>query len=234
MLVAALAGVIGAGAGFAAGLAVGGLLAALLSISSFEGASGYFTGAVGLLFGTIGFFAAIVLSLRYQGQHRRIGDLAGRTLAAVAALAAIAGAAVVYRIATVEHFSGAAPQMHFEIRLPAGMATPDLKRIDAEMQAGSQRSGATFREPRLENDRIVIPGMIALYTRTSQRILVFRMPSQPRVLFRIGLAATPLVSDKFGPWQRADYVDDGKLETQPRKPAQAEDFDIRIRVPAWR
>lgn len=82
--------------------------------------------------------------------------------------------------------------MHFEIRLPAGLAAPDRRRLDAGMQAGSQRSGATFHEPRLEDNRVVIPGVIELYTRTSQRILVFRMPTA------------------------------------------AEDYAIRIRVPAWR
>ena len=234
LLVAALCGIVGAIAGFAAGLALGSLLADVLSVSSVEGASGYFAVGIGLLTGIAGFFAAIVLTLRYQGGYRGFGAIAGRTLAVVAALAVLVAGAIVYRLATVEHFSGASPRMHFEIRLPAGLAAPDLRRIDAEMQAGSQRSGATFREPRLENDRVVIPGVIELYTRTAQRILVFRMPGQPRILFRIGLAATPRVSDAFGPWQRADFIDDGAQIVQRRKPKDTEDFDIRIRVPAWR
>lgn len=229
MIVAALAGLLGAAAGFGIGLVLGGLLASALSIPSFEGAAGYFTVLMALICGSIGFISAGAFALRYQG-HRGLVAVAWRLGAIIAVLGTLATAAMMYRLATVEHFSGASPRMNFEIRLPAGMAAPDLKRIDAEMQAGSQRSGATFREPRQENGRIIIPGVIPLYTRTAQRMLVVSLPATPKLLFSIRLDATPKPAKEFGAWQRVNFVDDGKADSQPRKPRADEDFDIRYFV----
>lgn len=232
MILAAIAGLLGSAAGFGIGLVLGGILATAFSISSFEGGAGYFTGLIALACGVTGFVAASVLTLRYQGQ-RSLSSIAGRIGAIVAILGALAAAAMMYRSATVEHFSGASPRMEFEIRLPTHMPAPDLKRIDAEMQAGSQRSGATFRTPRQEDGRTIIPGVIPLYTRTAQRMLVVTLPDRPKLLFRIGLAATPKAMPVYSAWRRVDFVDDGKPDSQPGKPGAAEEFDIRIRVPDW-
>ncbi len=232
MILAAIAGLLGAAAGFGIGLVLGGLLAGAFSISSFEGGAAYFAGLIALACGVTGFVAASALTLRYQG-HRSLSSMAGRIGAIVAVLGAVAAAAMIYRLANVEHFSGAGPRMEFEIRLPPGMPAPDLKRIDAEMQAGSQRSGATFREPRQEDGRTIIPGVIPLYTRTTQRMLVVTLPDRPKLLFRIGLAATPKAMPDYSAWRRVDFLDDGRPDSQPRKPGAGEDFDIRIRVPDW-
>lgn len=232
MILAAIAGLLGAAAGFGIGLVLGGLLAGAFSISSFEGGAAYFAGLIALACGVTGFVAASALTLRYQG-HRSLSSMAGRIGAIVAVLGAVAAAAMIYRLANVEHFSGAGPRMEFEIRLPPGVPAPDLKRIDAEMQAGSQRSGATFREPRQEDGRTIIPGVIPLYTRTTQRMLVVTLPDRPKLLFRIGLAATPKAMPDYSAWRRVDFLDDGRPDSQPRKPGAGEDFDIRIRVPDW-
>ncbi len=232
MILAAIAGLLGAAAGFGIGLVLGGLLAGAFSISSFEGGAAYFAGLIALACGVTGFVAASALTLRYQG-HRSLSSMAGRIGAIVAVLGAVAAAAMIYRLANVEHFSGAGPRMEFEIRLPPGVPAPDLKRIDAEMQAGSQRSGATFREPRQEDGRTIIPGVIPLYTRTTRRMLVVTLPDRPKLLFRIGLAATPKAMPDYSAWRRVDFLDDGRPDSQPRKPGAGEDFDIRIRVPDW-
>jgi hypothetical protein len=42
------------------------------------------------------------------------------------------------------------------------------------------------------------------------------------------------VSEQYGPWQRVDFVDDMKADSQPRPPTAAEAFEIRYRVPEWR
>ena len=230
VFIAIVAGIAGAAAGFGLGLLLGALLASIFGVSSFEGASGYFAGLFGLVFGLAGFIGGIVWALRRYGRVRGIGALAGRTALAIAVVALLVAGGVAWRLAMVEHFSGASPRMQFEIRLPEGMPAPDMKRIDVEMQAGSQRSGATFGQPRQEDGRVVLPGAIPLYTRTSRRMLVLRIPDQPRVLFRIGLASTPRVTTEFGPWQRADFIDDGKPDTQPRKPRDDEDYAIRYFV----
>jgi hypothetical protein len=126
--------------------------------------------------------------------------------------------------------------MQFEIRLPAGMAEPQRRQIDFEMQAGSQRSGGLLKDEwlRKDADRLVLSAFVPLYTRTSSRILVVTLPGQPKLLFSIGLSATPKVSDTFGAWQKVAYIDDGKADSQPRRPNEAEDFEIRYYVPEWR
>ena len=233
-LIAILAGVAGAGIGAVAGFALGAALAGALGISSFEGASGYFALSIGIIAGFAGLLAGIVLALRYQGT-RGLAALAGRTGIVVAVIAALVTAGVLIRLATVEHFSGGTPTLEFEIRLPAGMPPPDRGKVDFEMQAGSQRSGGLFKDEwmRREGDRVVLTGFVPLYTRTSSRMLVVTLPGQPKLLFQIGLSATPKVSAEYGAWQRVGHVDDMKADSPPRRPAAAETFEIRFRVPDW-
>ena len=233
-LIAILAGVAGAGIGAVAGFALGAALAGALGISSFEGASGYFALSIGIIAGFAGLVAGIVLALRYQGT-RGLGALAGRTGIVVVVIAALVTVGVLIRLATVEHFSGGAPTLEFEIRLPAGLPAPDRGKVDFEMQAGSQRSGGLFKDEwmRRDGDRVVLSGLVPLYTRTSSRMLVVTLPGQPKLLFQIGLSATPKVSTEYGAWQRVGHLDDMKADSQPRRPAAAENFEIRIRVPDW-
>ena len=75
------------------------------------------------------------------------------------------------------------------------MPAPDRKAVDFEMQAGSQRSGGLFKDEwmRREDERVVLCGLVPLYTRTSSRMLVVTLPGQPKLLFQIGLSATPKV-----------------------------------------
>ena len=232
-LIAILAGVAGAGIAAVAGFALGAALAGALGISSFEGASGYFALSIGIIAGFAGLVAGIVLALRYQGT-RGLGALAGRTGIVVAVIAALVTAGVLIRLATVEHFSGGTPTLEFEIRLPAGMPAPDRGKVDFEMQAGSQRSGGLFKDEwmRRDGDRVVLSGLVPLYTSTSSRMLVVTLPGQPKLLFQIGLSATPKVSTEYGAWQRVGNLDDMKADSQPR-PAAAETFEIRLRVPDW-
>ncbi|MES1155221.1 MAG: hypothetical protein ABUL48_02210, partial [Pseudorhodoplanes sp.] len=107
--------------------------------------------------------------------------------------------------------------------------------VDFEMQAGSQRSGGQFNDTwmRRDGERIVLRGFVPLYTRTSSRMLVVTLPGQPKLLFQIGLSATPKISDDYGAWQRVSFLDDMKPDSQPRKPNAAENFEIRLKVPDW-
>jgi hypothetical protein len=237
-LLALLAGVLGAALGAGLGYVIGALLAELLGIPSFEGASGFFIAAIMLLAGVIGLMAGLLLTLRYAGGFRGFKALTGRAAALLAVMGALIFIGVQVRFATLENFPGdyPVPQLHFEIRLPAGVSEPQRSRIDFEMQAGSQRSGGQFADGwlRKDGDRYVMSGRVPLYTRTSQRILVVSLPDQPRLLFSIGLSAMPAASETFGPWQRVSFIDDGKPDSQPRRPNNSENFEIRYHVPEWR
>jgi hypothetical protein len=232
IVLALIAALVGAALGLAAGAALGNLLAPILSISRFEGEAGYFAALLGLLGGIAGFIAFASVTLRYQGGFRGFGAIARRVIGLAGLAAALAAVVMVIRLATVEHFSGASPQMQFEIRLPAQARVPERRRVDIEMQAGSQRSGALFRDDwlRQDGDRAVIRGLVPLYTRTSQRMLVLTLPDTPKLLFNIRLGATPKTATDYGAWQRVDALDDGKAESQPRKPRADEDYEIRYFV----
>jgi MFS family permease len=233
IVLALIAGVVGATLGFAAGAAFGSVLATALSISSFEGGAGYFAIAVGLLGGLLGFPLGAGLTLRYYGGYRGFRAIAGRIGVAMAALGVIAGIAIMVRLATVEHFSGANPQLQFEIRLTDKANVPERRKIDFEMQAGSQRSGGFLNDDwlRQDGDRPVLRGFVPLYTRTSQRILVVRLPDTHKLLFNIKLASTPRAAKTYGDWQRVDFLDDAKADSQPRKPNSSENYEIRYYVP---
>jgi hypothetical protein len=233
IVLALVAGIVGAALGFAAGAALGGVLAPILSISSFEGGAGYFTVLIALLGGVAGFFLCSALTLRYHGGHRGFRAIAPRIAGIVGLVMAIAAIGIAIQFANVEHFSGANPQLQFEIRLPAKASVPDRAKIDFEMQAGSQRSGGLLNDHWLHHDgeRPVLSGFVPLYTRTSLRILVVSLPDAPKLLFSIKLAATPQAAKTYGDWQRVDFLDDGRADSQPRKPGKAESYEIRYYVP---
>ena len=235
-LIAILTGLLGAGIGAVAGFLLGSVLASSLGISSFEGAAGYFAVAIGILVGFIGLVTGIVLALRYKGGTRGFLATAGRTSIVLIAIAALVTVGTLIRLATLENFSDGNPTLEFEIRLPAGMPAPDRKGVDFEMQAGSQRSGGIFSGGgiRSEGNRVVLCGIVPLYTRTSQRILVVTLPGQPKRLFQIGLASTPKTSEDYSAWQKVSHLDDMKQDGQPRRPNAAEDFEIRTKVPDWK
>lgn len=170
---------------------------------------------------------------RYKGGHRSFSAIASRSTAIIAAIVAMVAIGVQFRLATTENFAnGPAPQLDFEIRLPANTAI-SCQGLDVEMQAGSQRSGGLLHDPWLRRDgeRPVLVGFVPLYTRTAQRTLVMSRPGAPKLLFNVRLAATPIPSDSFSDWQRVDFIDDMKLESSPRRPGNAENFEIRYRVP---
>lgn len=234
-LIALLAGLLMAAIGAVLGLAFGSALAGAFGISSFEGAAGYFAVSIAILAGFVGLIAGIVLALWIKGGISGFFALGARTAVLLVVVAAIATGGVLIRLATVEHFSGGNPTLEFEIRLPAGMPAPERGKIDFEMQAGSQRSGGLFKDEwmRREDNRAVLAGLVPLYTRTSSRILVVTLPGQPKLLFQLGLSATPKASNDYGAWQRVSHLDDMKQDSRPRRPNADETFEIRFKVPDW-
>jgi hypothetical protein len=235
-LLALVAAIGGALLGFFLGAGAGSVLATALGVSSFEGASGYFAIAIGLLGGLIGLLTGGTLMLRRRG-HRGFGAMGGRLILVLAGLAALVFAGVQIRLATLENFPGGLnPQLHFEIRLPAGAPEPNRRLLDFEMQAGSQRSGGLLKDEWLRRDgeRLVLSGFVPLYTRTAQRVLVMSQGDGPKVAFLIRLSATPKVSEQFGEWQAGGMVLTSPPESQPHATTGPDArYEIRYRVPDW-
>ena len=221
-LLALLVALVGAALGFALGAAAAGLLAPVLGITSFEGASGYFSVFIG---GPIGGLAGLVLGamlvLRRAG-HR--GAAVG-----VVGLAA-AGIAAFWLMRPLVNANGPAPRLVFEIRLPSGVAVPAPGAGDSvELQTSKNRMPASLAPGRVDDGREVVVGSVELYYRTWQRLLVMRLPDKTDVLFELSRGLTPDHTRTFTPWRRADYIA-SPGEDQARRTTAADAYDIRYRI----
>ena len=230
-VLALLAGILGAGLGFALGAAGAAVLAPMLGISGFEGASGYFAVFVG---GPIGALLGLVLGaslvLRRAG-HRGFGAIAGRLALVVAGVAVTAGAVLggFWIMRPVTNANGPAPQLVFEIRLPPGATPPGSKGHAIELQTSKNRMPGSLETPRLEEGRPVIAGSVELYFRTWQRMLVLTVPDKTDVLFDLSLGLSPGHTKSFSVWQRADYIaEPGK--DKARRTTTADPYEIRYRI----
>jgi hypothetical protein len=229
-VLALVAAIVGGAIGTALGFFVAGALAAVLGITSFEGASGYFAvfigGPIGCL---IGMVAGAVWMLRRRGVQG-FGAISGRlglvAVGVVAAAAAVIG--VLYLSQDIVNPNGAAPQLAFEIKLPPGAVTAPG---DIQLNTTKNRMPALMHKDytRNEDGRMVIVGLVEMYYRTSQRLLVVNMPDKTDVLFNVKLPGVPKHSREFSEWRRADYIGEPGA-SQTRKPTAAESYEIRYRA----
>ena len=232
-LLALLAAIVGCAVGAGLGMAVAGLLAPVLGISSFEGASGYFAVLIGgPIGGLLGLVLGAVLVLRKRG-HRGFGAVSGRLGVVVGGVALVAAAAlgILYLSQDTLNPNGPAPQLAFEIRLPAGASPPTANERPIELQTSKNRMPALMQREatRVDGGRPVIVGLVEMYYRTSQRMLVMTMPDKTDILFNIKLGGAPKHAREFSDWQRADYIGEpGK--TQTRRAGAADNFEIRYRA----
>ncbi len=232
-LLALLAAIVGCAVGAGLGMAVAGMLAPVLGISSFEGASGYFAVLIGgPIGGLLGLVLGAVWVLRKRG-HRGFGAIAGRLGVVVGGVALVAAAAlgILYLSQDIVNPNGQAPQLAFEIRLPAGASAPTANERPIELQTSKNRMPALMRPEATRDDggRPVIVGLVEMYYRTSSRMLVLNMPDKTDVLFNVKLPSVPKHSKEFSTWQRADYIGEPG-QSQTRKPTAAENYEIRYRA----
>lgn len=232
-LLALLAAIAGGAAGAVLGFFIAAMLAPIMGISSFEGASGYFAVFIGgPIGGLLGLVLGAVLVLRWRGQ-RSAGGIAGGLGVVVIGVAGIAAAAigVLYLSQDVVNPNGAAPQLVFEIRLPPGATPPGGGERPIELATSKNRMPASIRPDAARDDggRPVLGGTVEMYYRTSQRMLVMTMPDKTDVLFDIKLSGKPAHSKEFGAWQRANWIGEaGKSQT--RKATAADQYEIRYRA----
>jgi hypothetical protein len=230
-VLAILAAIAGGGLGFALGAAAAAAMAAVLGMSNFEGASGYFAIFVGGPLGAIpGLVLGPVLVFRRAG-YRGLGPLAGRSAVVIASVMGIAVVALAgfWMLRPILNSGGPAPQLEFEIRLPPGAAVTTAGGWSIELQTSRNRMPGSFDAPRQEQGRTVVPGRVELYYRTWKRMVVVTMPDKTDILFDLKLGPSPSHSRTLGPWQRADYIaEPGNREM--RRPAATDRYEIRYRV----
>ena len=231
-LLALLGGIGGAVAGALIAAAVASSLAPLLGISSFEGQAGYFAVGIGLLGGFVGLIAGILIMLWRRGT-RSVTAFAGRFVIVILILAGlvVAGLGFFWFNRDLVNTDGPAPQLAFEIRLPAGAASPPAKDVTIHLDSvKGHRPADVFADKfRRDGDRPVIVGSVEIYYRESSRLLVLRLPNQPDQIFSLMLGRDPKHSKELGAWQRVDFVAD-QGQDAPRRSSDKDQYEVRYRA----
>jgi hypothetical protein len=231
-LLAMLGGAVGAAAAYLIGAFATVAIATYLALPDREGALGFFAFFfVGPVAGIVGLVVGVWLVLRYWGGHRGAAPLAGRGLLVIGAIAALVAAGIWYRLETVGHFSGREPTAEFEIRWPADKPPPERRAVSVELHTDRNTTDALLADDwlRQEGNRAVVRGLVPLYFRTTQRILVLKVAGEPDRLFTLKLSARPRYSTEYGAWQKLDFV--AAADEQPKRPGPGEDYELRLRVP---
>lgn len=228
-VLALVAAIVGGAIGTALGFFIAGALAAVLGITSFEGASGYFAVFIG---GPIGCLVGIVAGAVWMLRRRGVtgfGAISGRLGLVAVGIVAVAAAVigVLYLSQDIVNPNGSAPQLAFEIKLPPGATAP----TEIQLNTSKNRMPALVQKDytRSEDGRMIIVGLVEMYYRTSQRLLVVNMPDKTDVLFNVRLPGVPKHSREFSEWRRADYIGEPG-QSQTRKPTAAENYEIRYRA----
>jgi hypothetical protein len=219
-------GVMGAVVGFVAAL----LLYELLSSGNRADpiASGLFAlfvvgpaGAIaGLMLGTR-------LAMRFSNGASTCGLAANSFKAFVAVVVLVAAAGVAYYVYAVNtatpwlNPNAANPLLLFEVRLPAGTASPvSEKEIAIELQTDQNRMPGEprFNQFRRDGDRPVIVGDVELAFRTNWRQLEVKIAGQPDRVYRIGLSGKAPHTPELGAWQRE--ADGSEIRYRAKWPGQ--------------
>jgi hypothetical protein len=229
LIAAIICGAVGAALGF--GIAA--MVAPFLGITNFEGAASYFAFLIGAPIGALlGIVLGAIVILRRRGTEG-VGAVTGKLGVVIVSLGVLAAGVLGLFFLTqdIVNPTGVAPQLVFEIRLPAGATPPGGEERPIELQTNKNRMTANMDRAATRDDggRPVIVGLVEMYYRTTQRMLVVNMPDKTDIIFNIKLRRTPKHSAEFSPWQRADFIGEPG-QAQPRRATAADNYEIRYRT----
>jgi hypothetical protein len=210
-LIAIVAGLIGAAAGWAAGNALESVTAdvraMLPDIDLLRRAVDVINPQV------IGIGAGLLipawLTFRLYGGHRTVPALAWRSLVVVAAVVGFGAATLRVGAVVFDQFgmNAGAPQVAFEIRLPPG-AKPPANPADLQIEFQTDKNQMIVSAPDVlrEGERMVLRGSVPILFRTKERIIVLSLPGEPVRMFKLRLSEAPARHGNFGPWQEAELA----------------------------
>jgi hypothetical protein len=230
-LLALVAGVVGAAAGWAAAAAATIFIGGLLGVSDFEGGRGMLAvWGIGPLGGLVGLVAGIALVLRKRGGFS-LGGIAWRLPLVIAGIAGLVAAGLwwMYETRPILNSNGPAPRLAFEVRLPPSLIAPDAAKAELHTEKNRMPGLMSRDAPRAEDGRVVLTGEVELYYRSGWRLLEIKVPGQLDRIFKLNLPASPRRSTTMTGWQKADFVAEPGL-SQPRRASADEAFEIRYRV----
>jgi hypothetical protein len=183
-----------------------------------------------LVFAPIGALAGLVLATRLgmtlRGGEGAAGLMANslKALASAVVSAFIVGAAYyVYAVTTATPWlnpNAANPLLQFEVRLPAGAATPNSARdIAVELQTNLNLMPGELGHVRRDGERPIISGEVELAYRTANRQLAVRIAGQPTRVYRIELTDKAPHTPSLGPWQTSS--DGSEIRYRAKWPGQS-------------
>jgi hypothetical protein len=175
---------------------------------------------------------AITLIVYFRSGYRSARDIARHGLAAAVVLGLLAFVAYDLRHAALAYLgmNPSKPEVQFEIRLPKAAATA-VADTQIELHTDRNQRLAQIERQLVPGDdgRSVLRGSVRLDFLTTDRVVILNQPGQPRLQFKLRLAANPSRSDQFGPWHLADRV--GSPDAADPPPSRPNDaFAIRYRV----
>jgi hypothetical protein len=227
-------GLIGAFLGFAAAAFGSYLVMGWLGVSDFEGERAV---TAFLLFGPLGGLAGIVLcawlALRLTSGRAGAASVLGWSGASLAALAAVG--AVAFGIAWFSadrpiNPNGPAPRLAFEIRISAAGFPAEGRGARVLLDTDLNQMPAEVAPPIRDGEWLVLAGEVELYYRTSQRLLVLELGDGRIEIFDPRLAASPSASGDWTAWQRVDHVFTSPDQREAAPPGPADRSEMRSRV----
>ena len=228
---AVLAGIVGAVVGWFVTGVIAGWIAGLCGMSDFEGGRGMFAFlGVGPIGGLISMIASVWIVLRGGVGPLPSGGVLLRLIGVLAAIAALVGAGIWLRLATLDTYTNTLPpQLEFELRVPAALAAPRGE-VEIELDTDKNVSPALIGDDwRADGADRVMTGIVSLDFKTTQRLLVVALPGQAKRLFRLQLGRDPEATPALGEWQPPDFIHT-EGEEKARRVEGADPFAIRYRV----
>lgn len=225
----------GAALGFGVGVAAALLFAKLTTMSSREGAIGYFAVALGLLGALAGLVAGIALYTRSapSGQGAVFGG------SAVLGVAALAGVVVLGAWSWLNlrqkplEYDGAMATLEMELRLDTANAPIDSTAswLDVEVQAGQTRPAGTVRwsAVRTEGSHRIIPVNQNPLIRATGRTIVVRLPARQTEVFIPPMPRTPDSRADWSEWLRPQRVEPTSDSASPDSPRSMIELRYRVR-----
>jgi hypothetical protein len=210
-LIAIVAGVVGAAAGWAVGGALEPVIAEYRTMlpnidilrRAVDTLNPEMIGA-----GT-GLLLPALLTFRLYGGHRTVPALAWRSLVVAAAIVGFGAATLRVGAVVFDQFgmNADAPQVAFEIRLPPG-AKPPANPADIQIEFQTDKNQMIVATPEVARDgeRAVMRGNVPILFRTKERMIVLSLPGEPVRTFKLRLSEAPARHGDFGPWQEAELA----------------------------
>src|SRR3954468_11563383 len=233
-LIAIIAGIIGAVAGWYAGdAAVPSLvdsMALLPDIGQIK--SMIDPGVAREVAASVGLLIAVWLALRIYAGHRTFRALAWRGLAVILAVVTLTVGTARVGAVVFDQFgmNAGALSVAFEIKLPVTAAMPQRPAdVQVELSTDKNQTIAMVSEIARERDVAIVHGTVPILFKTAQREILLSLPGEPVRTFRLRLLASPMKNAEFGPWQGADAADGGPT-TSGRNGKTVDEVAIRYRV----